>query len=360
MSVKSLLSQSMRKGLQDAVYTELYQSNLWKSLANQLQKLGYSVDIIENKFNKERDIRIGKSRLLLNIHFGYGDGTNHIYESIRCERWRHAGMLILSEKSLFNNPGLIECDYNNIIIKIKSILGYPLLIKEDLIMKQFKKNVNGFNKEDIINYLINSFYYKSYLEISTVTSGFVYDKIINIEKHLFLYQTEYHENINIREDITENITIIKNLTLLEKYDIIFVDPYHTFEQSYDDICLAFKLLNDNGIIVIHDCYPKYKELAKKQYKYGPWCGETYKALINFNYKNNMVQTYVVDCDFGCGIILKNKSRLFPYLLKDIIVDNIDYEYFILNTNKLLDIITVGEFLNIIDNMVFNGTTTLII
>lgn len=41
MSVKSLLSPSMRKGLQDAVYTELYQSNLWKSLANQLQKLGY-------------------------------------------------------------------------------------------------------------------------------------------------------------------------------------------------------------------------------------------------------------------------------------------------------------------------------
>jgi ferritin len=31
----------MKKGLQDAVYTELYQSNLWKSLANQLQKIGY-------------------------------------------------------------------------------------------------------------------------------------------------------------------------------------------------------------------------------------------------------------------------------------------------------------------------------
>jgi ferritin len=31
----------MKKGLQDAVYTELYQANLWKSLANQLQKIGY-------------------------------------------------------------------------------------------------------------------------------------------------------------------------------------------------------------------------------------------------------------------------------------------------------------------------------
>ncbi len=41
MSVKSLLSPTMKKGMQEAVYIELYQSNLWKSLANQFQKLGY-------------------------------------------------------------------------------------------------------------------------------------------------------------------------------------------------------------------------------------------------------------------------------------------------------------------------------
>lgn len=39
-NLKSLLSPAMKKGMQDAVYAELYQSNLWKSLANQLQKLG--------------------------------------------------------------------------------------------------------------------------------------------------------------------------------------------------------------------------------------------------------------------------------------------------------------------------------
>jgi ferritin len=39
-NLKSLLSPEMKKGMQDAVYIELYQSNLWKSLANQLQRLG--------------------------------------------------------------------------------------------------------------------------------------------------------------------------------------------------------------------------------------------------------------------------------------------------------------------------------
>ena len=39
-NLKSLLSPAMKKGMQDAVYIELYQSNLWKSLSNQLQRLG--------------------------------------------------------------------------------------------------------------------------------------------------------------------------------------------------------------------------------------------------------------------------------------------------------------------------------
>jgi len=39
--VKSLLSKNMKKILQEALYLELYQSNLWKSLANQMQRSGF-------------------------------------------------------------------------------------------------------------------------------------------------------------------------------------------------------------------------------------------------------------------------------------------------------------------------------
>jgi ferritin len=40
-NVKNLLSPSMKRGLQKAIYAELYQSNLWKHIANNLQRLGY-------------------------------------------------------------------------------------------------------------------------------------------------------------------------------------------------------------------------------------------------------------------------------------------------------------------------------
>lgn len=39
--LKSLLSKDMKEGMQDAVQVELQQSNLWKSLANQMQRLGF-------------------------------------------------------------------------------------------------------------------------------------------------------------------------------------------------------------------------------------------------------------------------------------------------------------------------------
>lgn len=39
--VKSLLSKDMKSALQEALYLELYQSNLWKSLANQMQRSGF-------------------------------------------------------------------------------------------------------------------------------------------------------------------------------------------------------------------------------------------------------------------------------------------------------------------------------
>ena len=41
MLINSLLSSSLKKGLQEALQMELYQSNLWKHIANNLQRLGF-------------------------------------------------------------------------------------------------------------------------------------------------------------------------------------------------------------------------------------------------------------------------------------------------------------------------------
>ena len=81
----------------------------------------YKVDYIQ-AFGEERDRRIGQSRILLNIHMR---DNWKIYESLRCERWRFAGMKIVSEKCISSPPEIIVTDYSSIVDQVIRIFGKP-------------------------------------------------------------------------------------------------------------------------------------------------------------------------------------------------------------------------------------------
>lgn len=83
------------------------------NIVNILRERGLKVKYITNSFGDKRDRQIGMSHLLLNIHL---QDQWKIYESIRCERWRFAGMKIISETSLSPHPdGIITCDYKDLV-----------------------------------------------------------------------------------------------------------------------------------------------------------------------------------------------------------------------------------------------------
>lgn len=90
------------------------------NMINRLMKSGISVNMIEG-WGDARDKEIGKCRILLNIHFS---DTHNIYEAIRCERWRFAGMPIISETSASPMPsGIIESSYEDIPTRVKAELS---------------------------------------------------------------------------------------------------------------------------------------------------------------------------------------------------------------------------------------------
>jgi hypothetical protein len=66
------------------------------NLINYVASKGYSVCHAYG-WNDQRDKQVGKCRYLLNLHY---NPEYTVYESIRCERWRFAGMPIYSEESL--------------------------------------------------------------------------------------------------------------------------------------------------------------------------------------------------------------------------------------------------------------------
>lgn len=63
---------------------------------DKLRKKGYTINHIHG-WNDERDIQVGKCKNLLNLHY---NSDYKLYEPIRCERWRFAGMPIYSEECL--------------------------------------------------------------------------------------------------------------------------------------------------------------------------------------------------------------------------------------------------------------------
>ena len=72
------------------------------AIVNGLRLKGISVDLIE-AFGEERDARASRCSLLLNLHAGKDFKP---WEALRCNRWRHAGMLVVSEPCDVDVPAL--------------------------------------------------------------------------------------------------------------------------------------------------------------------------------------------------------------------------------------------------------------
>jgi glycosyltransferase involved in cell wall biosynthesis len=86
---------------------------------NTLRQNGFKVDYINNVFGEARDKRIGACSILVNVHYNNSAG---IYESIRCERWRYAGMSIISEECLKNPDGVQIVNMKTLIKKLTKAL----------------------------------------------------------------------------------------------------------------------------------------------------------------------------------------------------------------------------------------------
>jgi hypothetical protein len=89
------------------------------------------------------------------------------------------------------------------------------------------------------------------------------------------------------------------------YDIIFIDGLHWNEQVSIDIKNSLDVLNKNGIIVLHDCNPPTPIHAcypPPDIINRPWNGDCYKSIIKFKYENKNIFSFVIDTDWGVGII----------------------------------------------------------
>jgi hypothetical protein len=91
----------------------------------------------------------------------------------------------------------------------------------------------------------------------------------------------------------------------KKFDLVFIDADHRHESSLNDFKLVLPLVNDNGLILLHDTYPTRKELTTTSY-----CGDSYKTAdyIRKNY-SDVCEICTLPFYYGVSVVRKLDRQL---------------------------------------------------
>ncbi len=189
---------------------------------------------------------------------------------------------------------------------------------------------------ELINSIIKKEGYKKYLEIGVNTPaqpGWVHNKIDVEVKH----GVDPAEKVNATFKMTSDEFFENHIST--KYDIVFIDGLHLFEQVHRDILNSLKWLNENGTIVVHDCNPLLEKTQVREHTSGAWHGDVWKAILKLRMENPELEIYTVDTDEGCAVIRTGYQRLFKTNEKEIY----NFNFFNLHRKEILNLINIREF-----------------
>lgn len=206
-----------------------------------------------------------------------------------------------------------------------------------LFIERFNKKLS-FNfpekifRWDLIQFLIDKYEYSSYLEIGC-------------DKDQSFSKIEISHKVGV--DPISGGTIRKTSndffrTNKKKFDLIFIDGLHHYEQVIEDIDNAIDILNDNGHILVHDCLPRtIAHQAIPRYR-GSWNGDVWKAIVDLRTRKNL-EVFTCEIDFGVGIIQKkNNSKLLELKINNF--KNLKFKDYFHRNKEFMNVISYNETL----------------
>jgi hypothetical protein len=121
----------------------------------------------------------------------------------------------------------------------------------------------------------------------------------------------------------------------EKFDIIFIDGLHEYDQVKKDIINSIEFLNEDGTIMCHDSLPEKYSDQTVPYSLGTWVGDVWKAIIEFRSSKN-IDICVCTIDHGVTIIKKRpNSNLLN--LKILNFKELNFKYYYKNYPELMNL-----------------------
>ena len=217
----------------------------------------------------------------------------------------------------------------NRISKIFNKIYYNIFVENFRGKLEYNFPPNYF-RWDLIEYLINKYKYSDYLEI-----GCDQDQLFSKVRIKNKTGVDPVSGGNIRKTSDEFFRENKN-----KFDIIFIDGLHTYNQVKKDILNSINCLKDEGIVLVHDCMPdSLSKQAVPRYRMS-WNGDVWKAIVDLR-QNEYLEIYTCKIDQGIGVIKKKRNSSILKLEKNI--KDLKFKDYYKNYVKYLRVVDLKEF-----------------
>ncbi len=217
----------------------------------------------------------------------------------------------------------------NRISKILNKIYYNIFVENFRGKLEYNFPPNYF-RWDLIEYLINKYKYSDYLEI-----GCDQDQLFSKVRIKNKTGVDPISGGNIRKTSDEFFRENKN-----KFDIIFIDGLHTYNQVKKDILNSINCLKDEGIVLVHDCMPdSLSKQAVPRYRMS-WNGDVWKAIVDLR-QNEYLEIYTCKIDQGIGVIKKKRNSSILKLEKNI--KDLKFKDYYKNYVNYLRVVDLKEF-----------------
>lgn len=200
---------------------------------------------------------------------------------------------------------------------------------------------------NLLNYLIERYNLKSYLEVGVQNPANNFHKIncdlkIGVDPCIEKYHGFRWGSTNQFWALfpDESDTWFKRNqegSDTTMFDICFIDGLHHADQVQRDFENSLKCLNDGGFIVIHDTCPD-EEIATcvPRGNQKKWFGDVYKFAMNL-YRYLNIQFFTLDIDCGCTVAWKINNHHNPPALAPV-----SWAHYLERRKALMQIILPSE------------------
>jgi len=127
----------------------------------------------------------------------------------------------------------------------------------------------------------------------------------------------------------------------DKFDVIFIDGDHNYEQVRQDLIECLKILNTNGIIFLHDVLPRSELEQIIPQKIDIWTGDVWKLILELIENSKTLEIYIANIDHGVCMIKPKDNVIFGNAIN---YKNLKYEDFLERLYKKANILESEEFI----------------